>query len=421
MYLYAGSEGICYTATRARKRALPEAPVEKREKKAARSISMSDKYYRRLVVLYGVYFLALGASSYTSIFLSGRGMDNAQIGLLMSVAPLTALIAQPIWGLAGDRAKYKRTVLAIAFFGAGAMALLYDRVQGFWPLLAIMCAYNVFSQALNPAAQTLSIEYSASTRQGFGPIRMSGSITYQLIALALGFILTGSMQGLYRIMGAIFLFCGAYSFLMPPIPGHQHKSKRVSPLLLLRDKRIVLILAMTFFGKTASMFYMSFYSKYVQELFGSNSIMSTLTFLSVVMEIPFLFFSKRFMKKLNVTQWILLGLGVNAVRFISIAFTKSLPMMILLQLPAVSVMACFEFYPSLYMNSIAPKELLGSVQSLNVIATFGMTQLTGTLIGGYLANALGLQATFGVYGAMLVVALLVFLPISKRANLQYPE
>ena len=115
---------------------------------------MRDKQYLQLASLYGIYFLALGASSFTSVFLGGKGMDNAQIGMLLSIPPILALLVQPIWGLAGDRARFKRSVLAVSFVATGLSCFLFEFVSGFWPLMLVMCLYNFVSQA-SPFAQTI--------------------------------------------------------------------------------------------------------------------------------------------------------------------------------------------------------------------------------------------------------------------------
>lgn len=382
---------------------------------------MRDKGYLQLASLYGIYFLALGASSFTSVYLGGKGMDNAQIGLLLSLPPLLSLVVQPMWGLAGDRARYKRTILAVSYAGAGLGCFLISAASGFWVLLAAMCLYNCFCQGCSPIVQTICMEYTAPRKSGFGPIRMIGSITYQLMILFLGFVLSGTMPSLFRIMGVLYVLCGAYSLASPPIRGHQHEGKKVSPFVLLKDRRILLLLCMTFCGKAASMFYVSFFNKLSQELFASNSVMSVLSFTAIVMEIPFLLFSGRLMRKLKITCWVLLGYLFNAVRFIGISVTQSLPVLIMLQLTGVSVMACFEFYPALYLNAIAPKELSGSVQSLTTIVTFGLTQLAGSLTGGFMAEQLGLQMAFGVYGVFLLAALAAFAIPARKADMDWPE
>jgi len=382
---------------------------------------MKDKQYLQLASLYGIYFLALGASSFTSVFLGGKGMDNAQIGMLLSIPPILALLVQPMWGLAGDRARYKRSVLALSFLLTGLACFLFEFTNGFWPLMLVMCLYNFVSQA-SPLAQTICMEYTADRKGGFGPIRMVGSITYQAMVLIAGFILSGTMPELFRIMGIIYVFCAAYALFSPPIEGHQHeKEKKVSPLLLLRDKRILLLLAMTFCGRVCAVFYVSFFNKYTQELFQSNTIMSVLHYASLVMEIPFFLFSDKIMRKLKITTWTLIGFGATILRFVGISMTGSVPVIMLLQPLAVVSMGCSEYFPMLYLNEIAPKELKGTMQSLNTLVTFGLSQIMGSLLGGVLADAIGLQSAFGVYGAFLVVMLIAFIIPAKKAKMSWAD
>jgi len=381
---------------------------------------MKDKQYLQLASLYGIYFLALGASGFTSVFLGGKGMDNSQIGLLMSVPPIVSLAAQPFWGLAGDRARYKRSVLALSFLATGLVCFMFEFTNGFWPMMLVMCLYNCVNQACSPISQTICMEYTADKKGGFGPIRMVGSITYQAMVLIIGFLLSGTMPQLFRIMGIIYVFCAAYALLSPPIEGHQHEEeKKVSPLILLKDKRIILLLAMIFCGRAASVFYVSFFNKYTQELFHSNSLMSILHYSSLFLEIPFFLFSDKIMRKMKITTWALIGYAATSLRFIGISVTSSVPVLICLQLLAVVSMGCSEYFPMLYMNEIAPDELKGSMQSLNVVVTFGLPQIFGSMLGGVLADAIGLQSAFGVYGAFLVVMLFVFIIPVKKSNLTW--
>ena len=381
---------------------------------------MKDKQYLQLASLYGIFFLALGASSFTSVFLGGKGMDNSQIGLLMSVPPIISLLVQPAWGLAGDRARYKRSVLAVSFALTGIVCFMYECTNGVWPLMIVMCLHNCASQACSPISQTICMEYTADKKGGFGPIRMIGSITYQAMVLIIGFLLSGTMPQLFRIMGIIYVFCAAYALLSPPIEGHQHEEeKKVSPLILLKDKRIILLLAMIFCGRAASVFYVSFFNKYTQELFHSNSLMSILHYASLFLEIPFFLFSDKIMRKMKITTWALIGYAATSLRFIGISVTSSVPVLICLQLLAVVSMGCSEYFPMLYMNEIAPDELKGSMQSLNVVVTFGLPQIFGSMLGGVLADAIGLQSAFGVYGAFLVVMLFVFIIPVKKSNLTW--
>ena len=57
----------------------------------------------------------------------------------------------------------------------------------------------------------------------------------------------------------------------------------------------------------------------------------------------------------------------------------------------------------------------------NTIVTFGISQIMGSLLGGVLADAVGLRSAFGVYGAFLVVALIAFIVPAKKANMTWED
>ncbi|MGI6173554.1 MAG: MFS transporter [Christensenellales bacterium] len=382
---------------------------------------MKDKGYMRLLILYAMYFIPLGASSYTAVFLGGRGMTNAQIGILSSIPPLIALTVQPLWGMASDRAHYKRSVLSVCFFLSAAASLWVDRAYAFIPLMLAMTGFNAAAQGLMPISTSICMEYTQGSRHGFGPIRLAGSISYQLVVLLLGFILSEGMPNLYRIMSILYIACGLYALLAPPVRGYQYAEQKVSPFAVLKDRRILFLFSMTFCGKAASIYSVSFYNKYAQELFGSNSAMSVLAFLAVLPEIPFLMVSNRIMRKFRVTTWALIGFGLTALRFLGIASARSFWLMTLLQIPQVAVMACFEFYPSLYLNSIVDKKLRSSVQSVSTLVTFGLTQLSGSLLGGFLADTYGIQTGFLVYGLFLLAAIAVYFVPARNMNMVWED
>ena len=61
------------------------------------------------------YYLAIQATNgiyncFITLYFNQRGYDNAQIGLLMSITPLAAMLAQPLLGYISDRVRYKKDV-----------------------------------------------------------------------------------------------------------------------------------------------------------------------------------------------------------------------------------------------------------------------------------------------------------------------
>ena len=59
-----------------------------------------------------VYMTDAVYQNYYGNFLVGRGIEQSAIGTIMAISPIAALLAQPIWGAAGDRMKWKNTLLS---------------------------------------------------------------------------------------------------------------------------------------------------------------------------------------------------------------------------------------------------------------------------------------------------------------------
>lgn len=379
-----------------------------------REMKKRTRDYIFLYSFYALYFVSLGITSFNSKYFGEIGMSNAQIGILTSVPGIVGIFFQPIWGVFSDRVKYKRTVLFIATLVGGSVYFFTGFTESFWPILIGMTAITIFFLPVTPVSSSISLEYTEKFGGSFGPIRMSGTIGYQIGALVIGFILVGSLRGIFKIIGIMVILCCIVALLLPPVEGHQHGRKKVSYLSLLNDKRMLLLLSMTFIGTTTSMFYMSFFTKRLGDLGFDNGITGIITVISVFLEIPFLFFSQRLYKKLTMWHWLLIGFGLNAVRWVALGFANTVPVIILANLPAVSIMACFEFFPAIYINDHTMPELKGSAQSLLSLVTFGITKLTGSLLGGFICSAIGIPATFVGNGILLAVMFLVFLVPCKK-------
>ncbi|MBO5670480.1 MAG: MFS transporter, partial [Clostridia bacterium] len=194
------------------------------------------KSIRAYIPMYGFYtlfFIYLGTSSFQSRYFSEIGMTDTQIGLISSLPAIAALAAQPVWGMLSDRVKYKRTILLAGSAAAGLALIATGFLTGFLPVLIGMTVITVSLICITPTANSIAMEYSKNL---MGPLRMTGTIGYQIGAVALGFILTASLRGLMQIMGAILLLCALLSCFEPPIKGHQYGREKVSYIAVFQNK-----------------------------------------------------------------------------------------------------------------------------------------------------------------------------------------
>lgn len=374
---------------------------------------MSNLYF-----FYSMYFIATGMSTFAPKFYGEIGLTDGRIGLISAISAFVALFMQPAWGALADRARYKRTVLAASLALAGAVCFLVLPASGaFLPLLMVLTLYSTLCLPAMPVSNAIAIEYTSAHGRSFGPVRMMGTVGYQVGILATGFLLTRSLRGLYPAMGVMLLLAAVAAFALPKVQGHQHDRKKVPVTAVLKDREFRLLMAVVFLGHIGHQFNLSFFSKHMGDLGISNAVAGIIATLSVALEIPFLLVGDRLMKRLSVWTWLMVGLGIGAVRFALLSMVRSPLAIVLAQSLSIAHLACFEFFPMIHLGRTVDEQLQASAQSVLQMISFGVARIVGSLGGGLIADHSGIPTVYGMCGVlMLMTAIVFYTPMRRRAR-----
>ena len=376
------------------------------------------RYLFSLYLFFFALFIGNGYTMYASRYLGEMGLTNTQIGLTTAVPAFVAIFAQPVWGVLADRSAKKRTTVVVGM-GLAALFALGAHLSGgrFLPLLAALTLVYTMTLPASPVSNAIAMEYTKETGADYGPIRLCGTLGYQLSILIAGFLFGQSLSGFYAIYALILLACAVCAALMPPSRGHQHGGKKVPLTVLLKDRRLMLMLALVFLAQVVAQFFNAFFTKYLGDLGVSNSVTGVITTLTVVMEIPFLFFGDRFYRRMSIFKWMWLGLLINGLRFTALSFAKAPVLILLTQLPSVALFACFEFFPVIYLGETMSRELSSSAQSVLQMTSFGLARIVGASVGGAMAEVMGIGMVFRLGGCMLLAAAVCsYVPLCQRAE-----
>ena len=383
-----------------------------------------------------VYFIYLGLATFGSKYFAEIGLMESQIGILTSGPAIIYMCFMPMWGAIFDRARVKKYVLALVTVLAGVLLMGVDaltdfsrvdsvtgRLAGdatrFLPLFALLTVFAIFNQPVIPNSTSIAIEHAQNVGKTFGPIRMMGTVGYQIGVLLVGIICTVSLRRLYTYQGIAMICAGALAMMLPDVKGHQHGGKKISPLATLKDKRIRVLLAMIFVAAWSTMFYQALFGAFLDSMGITNRISSMITWLSVVLEIPMLFFSARLLRLQGVWGWLRIGFLVNGLRwlgFFAASRMGSWQLLLLAQIPAVTATACLEFFPQLYVGKIIAPELSSSAQTMINITIFGFGRVVGGLLGGFISQAIGLDTMYLVLGIILLASTTVVWPVCGRMS-----
>ncbi|MDO4460657.1 MAG: MFS transporter [Clostridia bacterium] len=380
-----------------------------------------DRGLGMIYLFFLVYFFYNGFMSFMPKYYGEIGITDSQIGLINAASALASTCAQPIIGSLTDRAKYKKTVIAVSAIISGVLYFLTGLTVKFVPVLIGMACISMVNLSIMPGVNTIALEYTTKNKLGklgnYGPIRMVGTMGYQIGALGIGIILSGNLRNLLYVMAAILIISAFIVFALPNVEGHQHEGRKVSYFSLFKNKKVVMMMGMIFLAEITQQFNQNFLTKMQGDMGMSNASTGLITFLSVVLELPICFFGFKLYKKLPIWWWLIVAYVVNALRWFAYSFAKTPTEFILIGLPGVTIMACFELFPAFYLNEIIEDELKASAQGLLSIFTFGIPRIIGCLVGGFIAESIGLPSVYRMNGIILIVLTVVFIvPCMKMSK-----
>ncbi len=151
--------------------------------------------------------------SFFAALLESRGLEAAQISMILGVAFLARVVAGPVWGHVSDRLGQVRPVLAVSMILVMVATLGVSAVLGFWALFALVLLYSVGASALMPLYDLLTLAAARRLRFDFGRVRAVGSCAFMLGALGAGFVVAaeGPQAVAWLMVGFI-----AFSVVMLP-------------------------------------------------------------------------------------------------------------------------------------------------------------------------------------------------------------
>ncbi len=144
-------------------------------------------------IISGIYWMICAVSGIFMVpILRMKGMDNAEIGLLMSIRSLATLGISPlIAGFSDRHPKLQLRYILMLLAGLNIVNTVFFQhfAQGFWQLLFVMIVLGGTSNTMPPLHSSIAMKFNRPGKTITYSIgRGCGSVTYAVAALALGFM-----------------------------------------------------------------------------------------------------------------------------------------------------------------------------------------------------------------------------------------
>lgn len=361
-------------------------------------------------MLYYALTYALNACyrNFVPLFFSQQGFSQTEVGALLAGGPMIALLAQPFWGTAADRAASRNRVLCLLLAGSAGCILLYPLGETFASALGLLMLFSFFYSAVTPVGDAVTLDYVQRSGGNYGHIRLFGSIGYALTSVVAGLVAERSIFlvfGLYALLAAVSaLLTGK----LPKSAGGPGRTRAGGFRRVLTTPGVLPVLWFTVAIYASFGFHSAFFGIYLTRNGGSVTLMGLCLFIQAASELPFLFFSRRLAARWGIPR-LLTAAGIfMAVRWLLMAQIGGYRLFLPISLMHGFSIIVFMYGVSVYLADLVPEELRASGQAVFAMASFIGTALLGNLLGGLLSDLLGMSCVYRICAALNLCSAIAF-------------
>ena len=373
------------------------------------------------MLAYFTYFGVLGIFvPYFGLFLDGRGLNSADIGLLLAIVTASRIVGPNIWAWVAERNGKPLTVMR---YGA-ALAVIgwlssFANV-GFWPLLIGFTLFSFFWTAILPQLELTTLSFLNDDTQAYSRIRTAGSVGYIVLVMLGGWLFEHFGSEFLPLSALLFLLLLLLSlFMLPKVALSTEVSDdsiRFSQLLknsvLLRFMLAALLLQMSF-----APFY-GFFTLYSRDLGYSGSQTGIFIGVAIAAEIVAFYFAGSLMRNRSYARILGVCYGVTVLRWILLAeLADNLWWLCFSMLLHAGSFAIAHSCAMQFIQQFFPKNLRSRGQALYAGVIFGGGGAIGAYCSGLLwQNGAGASQTFWIAAVLALLATLLALSLPASIN-----
>jgi PPP family 3-phenylpropionic acid transporter len=370
---------------------------------------------------FSFYLLYFGAGAcvfpYFVLYYQSLGFTGVQIGILSAIAPLISLIGAPFWTGIADTTRRHKLIMSLAILAATVLVASYPFVGTFAAVMTLGSLFAFMIAPVNSLADSATMTMLGDQQHMYGRVRVGGTIGWGAIAPLAGIFI--EKYGLHwafwsyaLLMFIGFLVSQRFVFsLATQVVSIRHGLRE-----LFSNRQLVLFLSTTFVCGMALMSINAYLGAYMAELGMKKSAIGFALGLPTISEVPMLFFADRLLIRLKPRGLLILSMIATMVRLFLYAIFVTETGILVFQLINGFTFAALWVAGVSYVNEIAPPGLSATAQGVFGATVFGFGAAGGGLLGGILLERVGGPLMYAIFGALLLVALIVYILTEKQLS-----
>lgn len=356
----------------------------------------------RLCVMMFLQYAIWGAWNpvLSDYLLNVMGFSGTQVGIIYSLLPLATIIAPFIGGQIADRYFSSQKVIAILQLVGGGLLLYISRITDYNTMIWAMLFYCFLYAPTLALTNSVAFINLKNSEKEFGIVRVWGTIGWIVAGLVLmGWRYFAQNDGAFVIRGDTLLLAGIFSIIMGfqafSLPNTPPKKEGTKPwafleaLKMMKDKNFLAFVIISFVVATELMFYYVLTAPFLtsDKIGLSSASVPGVMVIAQVAEIFVLAILLPYLiTRIGIRNILVLGVLAWPIRYIIFAIGQPSWLVI----ASLSLHGfCFVFFFAaafIYVDTVAPRDIRHSAQSLIMLVTYGIGSYIGSLFSGWIRD-----------------------------------
>ncbi len=373
-------------------------------------------------VIFTLFTIYAVINSHLSLMLRSMGYSATVVGILMSVFEIAGVIVPLVVCPLVEKKKWFGPFLVIT---AIIMIVIPIPLLKVWnPVITALCLcfFAVGYKASVPVSDTMTNALLGEHQEKYGMIRASGSFSFVVMNLIMQAFYNIERDGVETLLWWIIAPAVAYGVTILAVPRIFHGEQFAAARPAEKDAEPhqktfdlsgfppaywagLALIFFAFFGLTPAN---RFLSMYIKEELHSNTT-SLMWAISAAAEVPFMFFSYKFLKRFGALKVIIFCAFISGVRVLCYVAMPNMAGCVLGQLLNAFTYGLFHPAAVLFASEYAPADKKVLSMSLYSIFAVGIASILGNAVGGVVIDHSGYQTLFFSFGLIPLAAVAVYL------------
>ena len=372
------------------------------------------------MLAYFTYFGVLGIFvPYFGLFLDGRGLNSADIGLLLAIVTASRIVGPNVWAYVAEKSGKPLLVMRYGALLAAVGWLSSFADVGFWPLLLGFTLFSFFWTAILPQLEVTTLSFLNDDTQAYSRIRTAGSVGYIVLVMLGGWLFEQYGSEFLPLSALLFLLLLLASlFMLPKVSVNSETAdESISFNQLLKNSVLVrFMLAALLLQMSFAPFY-GFFTLYSRDLGYSGSQTGIFIGIAIAAEIVAFYFAGQLMRNRSYARILGLCYGVTVLRWALLAeLADNIWWLCFSMLLHAGSFAIAHSCAMQFIQQFFPKNLRSRGQALYAGVIFG-----GGAIGAYCSgllwqNGTGASQTFWVAAVLALLSTLLALSLPASVS-----